>query len=482
MQRINNQSIAEYFVISATVSILFCLVIILQKSPILSLLFVIGGVSLLIYALVPDKWIIYTVFFSYVFYLDFLFKAHDLFEAILPISFLVLLFRRLLKRDIDFHFIWKRSWPFLLYFSIGLFWFTQTGQMPTIISGKDVIGIGNFSLYYHMFLNMLAMLVPFIAVVKVRDLEKLLKLLLFFFIVQAIVMTVFIALGKSFYIPVLLPFQRGLRDLSSSEATRIGTVSNISFFIILYIVFWGDIFPKYIKWLIILWSLGINIIWGGGRVDLVSSIFILIFVNIIRSKKLNLSEYFRSFASFIFVTSVVLVSFNVLAKYIAPKQKERFDEIINPKAAYERRVGGDKNRVEMWRYALREGSKRPLLGHGLSPYWEYESGKFQSGAIGLVATGSAHNKYISIFYSFGVIGLLLFLLGSKNMFKNLLHLKKGKLDILWDFLLMYFIVAYLRFLLGGGVADQAFTFYFFVGYILSYRSTKVENSLTQVRY
>ena len=479
MQRINSRSITEYFVTVATISILVYLVILLHKPPILSLLFVVGGVFLLIYSLVPDKWIIYTVFFSYVFYLDFLFKAHDLFEAILPVSFLILLFRRLLKRDIAFHFIWKRSWPFLLYFSIGLFWFTQTGEAPTIITGKDVMGVGNFSRYYNMFLNMLAFLVPFIAVVKVRDLEKLLKLLLFFFIVQAIVMTVFTALGKSFYIPVVLPFQKGLIDLSSSEVMRIGAVGNVSFLVILYIVFWGDMFPKYIKSLIIISFLIINIVYGGGRCDLASSIFILVFVDIIRSKKLNFGKLFKNFALFILIVSVLLVSFNVLAKYMAPKQQERFAEIINLKKAYERRVGGDNTRVEMWRYVFREGLQRPLLGHGISSYWEWESRKFQTGAIGLVSTGSAHNKYISIFYSFGAIGLLLFLLGSKDIFRKLMHLRKEGFHILWDFFLMYFVVAYLRFLIEGGVTGQAFMFFFFIGYILSYRSEKVENSVSK---
>ncbi|MHA2052207.1 MAG: O-antigen ligase family protein [Candidatus Hodarchaeales archaeon] len=472
MQQINSQSTTQYFVVGAIIFTFICLMIVLQKPIILSLLLIMGIICFLFYMLLPDRWVIYIVFISYIFYLDFLFKGHDLFEAVLPISFFVLLIRRLLKKDLNLLFIWSKAWPFLLYFAIGFYWFTQRGMAPTVITGKDVFGMGNFSHYYNIFLNMLTILLPFIVTIEVEDLVRFLKVLLFLFILKAIFLVVHVISGSSFYFPGFLPyFSAHLRDLSGSGAFRIGAISGISYSIILYIVFWSDNFQKHLKWIIILFALCINIIWGGGRADLICSIFILIFVSIIRSQKFYFGEVLKSVAKFATLTAVILISFNVLAKYIAPNQQERFAEIVNLKNAYEKRIDGDNTRPEMWRYAVEEGLKKPLLGNGVSQYFDYE--KYQRAAYGLVATGGAHNKYISIFYSFGLIGLTLFLWGSKNFFSKLFYLKKWQPYVLWDFLLMHFIVVYLiRFNLGGGISSQYFIFYFFVGYLLSYQARK----------
>lgn len=440
-----------------------------------------GIICFLFYILLPDRWIIYIVFISYVFYLDFLFKGHDLFEAILPISFLTLLLRRLSKKDLNFQFILRSSWPFLLYFAIGFYWFTKSGIAPTVITGKDVFGMGNFSSYYSIFLNMLAILLPFIAVVEVGDLARFFRILLFFFILKAIFLVLYVISGGSFYIPCFLPVvSENLGTYILSQGiSRIDAMSVMSYFIILYVVFWGDNLKKYIKLLIILFSMGINITWGGGRVDLICGVLTLIFVNIIRSQKLNFKGALKSFAKFATVIAVLFISLNFMVKPIMPKnQQERFAEIINLKKAYERRIGGDISRPEMWRYAMQEGSKKPLLGNGISQYFDFD--KYQSDAYGNVATGGAHNKYISIFYSFGLIGLLLFLWGSKNFFSKLLYLKRWQPHILWDFFLMYFAVTYLiRFNLEGGIKSPYFIFYLFVGYILSYKLYRVSNDLNK---
>lgn len=476
MQIANNQPITKYLVISVITLILFYLILILQKPIILSLLMIIGGICFLVYMLLPDKWIIYSIFLSYIFYFDFLFKGHDLFEAILPISFIILLLRRFFKKDFDLRVILKNCWPFLLYFAIGFYWFTQQGMAPTIITGKDVLGMGNFSYYYNIFLNMLSLLLPFIAIVEIEDFAKFLRVLLFLFIIQSVFLIFHIALNRSFYIPCFLPFVMGLRDFSRPGMSRIGAISNISYILILYTVFWGDNFQKYIKWSIISLALSMNIIWGGGRIDLICSVFILMFVSIVKAQKFDLKEVLKVFAKFSFIIVVILVFFNLLGKYILPKQQERFTEILNLKKAWEKRIGGENTRMEMWRYALQEGLKKPLFGNGISQY--FERTKFQHIAYGNVATGGAHNKYVSIFYSFGIIGLLVFLWGSKKFFCKLFYLRKEYSHVLWNFLLMYFLIMYfIRFNLGGGIKAQVFIFYFFIGYILSfYRGCKSNNA------
>ena len=68
-----------------------------------------------------------------------------------------------------------------------------------------------------------------------------------------------------------------------------------------------------------------------------------------------------------------------------------------------------------------------------------------------------------------------FLWGSKKFFTQLLSIRRSKPDILWDFLLMGFIVSYfIRFLFEEGATTQNFIFYFFIGYILSYHTTKTD--------
>lgn len=478
MQQINTQSITRYFVVGIMISTFLCMIIVLQAPIILSLLAAMGSICFLFYIFLPDIWIIYIVFISYIFYFDFLFKGHDLFEVILPISFFALLLRRLFKEDLNFKFILSNSGPFLLYFAIGFYWFTQSGIAPTVITGKDVLGMGNFSSYYNILLNILAILLPFIAVVKVKDLAKFFRILLFLFILKAIFLVLYVISGGSLYIPCFLPIvseNLGTYILSQGMS-RIDAISVISYFIILYIMFWGDNFQKYIKWVIISLALGINIVWGGGRVDLICSVFTLMFVNIIRSQHFNFKEVLKIFTKFAVLTAVLLISLGFLTKHIAPNQQERFAEIINLKKAYERRIGGDISRPEMWHYAIQEGLKKPLLGNGISQYFAFD--KYQSAAYGNVATGGAHNKYISIFYSFGLIGLFLFLWGSKNFFSKLLYLKRWQPHVIWDFFLMYFVVTYLiRFNLEGGVSSPYLIFFFFVGYVLSYKVCRVNSDL-----
>lgn len=471
MLKIDSQSATEYFVISGMIFTYICLLFLLQGPVILSLTIILGSIFSLFFILLPDKWIMIAVFLSYIFHLDFLSKGHDLFEAILPLSFLILLFRRLVRKDLNWQFIWRKSWPFLLYFAIGFYWFTQMGMAPTLITGQDVFGMGNFSYYYNILLNMLTILLPFIVAVEIEDFAKLLKVILFLFILRAIFLVAYMISESSFYIPGFLPYFSGnLRNFSRLGVFRIGSVSNISYLLILFIVFWSDSFPKSVKWLLIFSAIGMNIIWGGGRVDLICAFFVLTFSNIIKSQKFCLSEALKSVAKFATIIVVVLLSFNLIA-FISPNQRERFAEIINLKGAYEKRLDRENTRPEMWRYAIEEGQKKPLLGHGVSQYFDYT--RYQRAAYGLVATGGAHNKYISIFYSFGLIGLFLFLWGSKNFFSQLFHLKKRHPHTLWSFLLMYFFIDYLiRFNLEGGVVSQYFMFYFFVGYILSYEVYK----------
>jgi hypothetical protein len=442
----------------------------------------------LIFISLPDKWLIYVAFLSNVLYLDFIFKGyeffdkgHSLLEIMLPITFIILLFRRLFKKDINFQFVLTQSWPFLLFFAIVCYWFAHKGMMPTIISGKDSAGMGNFSILYNNLLNILALLFPFVAILKKEELTSFLRLLLLILIIKTVFLVIHILSQGSFYLPLFIPFDSDLSRGVNSEVNRIGEISSLSFALILYTLFFGRDIKKILKYLIIFFAISVNIIWGGGRTELICSVFVIMFVDLIRCKQILLRDMLGTAVKFIGTVIALVILFNLFSAYIPSDQQKRFGEIINLKQAYENRIGEDYSRIEMWSYAIREGLKKPLLGHGFSQHWNFEEADVA--AHGMVQMGGAHNKYLQIFYSFGAGGLFVFFYGSKKFLSKLIILKKRQPHLIWDFLTLYFLTTYLfKFNFEGGIIGFLFMFYFFIGYILAYPMYMHDTEIEQINF
>lgn len=470
-----NHQLLPYFFIFFIIICLFSLIFIFNVSFALSLVILSSCIILLISINLQDKWILLAVFMSHFLYLDFLPKGHSLFKVVLPLAFFMLLFRRLNRNEIDIKFVFEKSWHFLLYFFVGFFWFTQTGLAPSIITGKDAFGLGNFALYFNILLSMTALLLPFISKLEISDFIHLIKICLVILILKALVLAVYVSTGRSFFIPLAVPYSKNMIEFSQLGYVRIGDISNISFFIILFSIFLEKKLNKFLKWPVVVFALSINIIWGGGRLDLISSVFILTFAHVFMVKKLNLAVILKSLFKFSAVVLVVLILFVTLTNFLAPKQKERFAEILNPRRAYEVRQGAVVSRMEMWKYAIQEGFQQPWIGHGISPYFD-ETTYFRRSNY-FVEAGGAHNQYITIFYTLGLLGLLPFLLGSVLLFRKLMFFKRNHFFYLWGLFLLFFLEEYfVRFLLSGGFSTVNFIFYFFVGYVLSYR-INVKNTL-----
>ncbi|HWR97021.1 MAG TPA: O-antigen ligase family protein [Candidatus Methanoperedens sp.] len=150
------------------------------------------------------------------------------------------------------------------------------------------------------------------------------------------------------------------------------------------------------------------------NVALVSAVFVLLRFPTIRKW---LFAY-----RFVLVTAAIAVS--LFLSYATIEQKYYF-EILGKESSF-------TSRDQIWRYVAGEITEAPWLGHG---FQQLSAGNLQDDSSFRTAVGfvvlSAHNGFIDLLHSLGVVGFLLFLL---VIFRLLQTVDPGPL---FDLLLMY---------------------------------------------
>ncbi len=457
-----------HLILPAAILFLVVAVFVLEKTVITSLVMTVGILGACLLLTVSDDVVVGTCVVTSLFYFDF-FRGHELSQVLVPLAFGVLFVRRLLDRRCSFAVGMLVITPFTLCFLLAVYWYTQTGSAPTAFQGSGAGMSGNFRAYYNNALNYLTLLLPFLAPIRKETLIRILEVCLLLYLVQSAVLVVRYALKLSFYVPVFLPYGFALKDVNIGDFARIGEISTISSTIVILVCFFGSPMVRRLKWPIVAYALALNIIWGGGRIDLICSLAVLAIAGRATTKTVNLRTLVAGSARLLGAVALVVVMFSLFSSVLPEEQQERFAEILHPQEAYKRRAEGGRgaNRIRMWEYGIRKGVEAPIMGHGIAG--ETSSSKYNAKFERFVAIGAAHNKYVSLFYIYGLLGFVSFLWGISRVLKAVFKISDMEYSALWRYITVYFIVTLcLRWFFEGGVVAHEFLTYFLAGYVLSY--------------
>ena len=186
---------------------------------------------------------------------------------------------------------------------------------------------------------------------------------------------------------------------------------------------------------------------------------LLLLLKIFQSKR-RIRIYWIGLLSFMIVFIIFLM----------PKSFKESKQIFPETSDYSALIGtqmenGITQRIWLWSNAIEQIKERPLLGYGLKSQqdifkWKVhkeilmnETDSAYNEAALEVAQLNLHNQYMQIFYEAGLIGLLLFILGSGLVIAIAIKDRK------FLFLLIY--MSYLAFLFTENLLDRQMGIYFY---------------------
>ena len=419
----------------------------------------IGLFAALFFSRTKDIYILYLLFFTEFIFWEFIDLPLDPIQIITPVIFFAKLFSNKISKVLKPKFL-SIIWPFYAYFFIAFLWFIKVGLLPNFIS-NNLSSNGNFTLFYNMYVNFCLLLIPVLLKVNFKELENLFRNLFILITIQLFLAT-FRQIYPDLYLPFLMTssFGETLGYAVAENTSRNSVVSLFSYYLIFLTLFF---IKSRFKYVYIFLFLIINLVFGGGRIELISSLFLIfLYINLIKNRKNILSKSLNLFKVFIPVVIVIFLGFNFL---LPQEQKDRFSEITNIQSSDEFDSENDNVRISMWLYAIEGFKKSPLIGNGISKYNRVVD--FSSVAVRNVSIGGAHHTYLSILYSFGFFAFLFFIIGNIKVLKNLNKSRFG--NIVLNFIFLYILVEFLvRFNLGGGVKKINFLYYILMGLAISY--------------
>jgi hypothetical protein len=408
---------------------------------------------------VKDIYLVYTLAFSNFLFFDFLKLPIDPLLIISPCIFFLFFFKRNIGKSQIKNFR-QNVWPFFILFVLTIYWYIQKGLLPNFLFSVNNYDISaNFAYYLIMMCNFLILLTPFYLRLSVSQFDKILKNIMFLTIIQFTMIVISKGLNLGLYIPFLMPLPI-IESSGASSILRDGLVSNYSYIIVLYGLFYLN--SKY-RLIVTIIVISCNLIIGGGRIDLIGSLLaIILFLIIIKRQK----KSFRLPLSLVMFSIIGLITFSVITNYMSKDQKNRFSELVNLQEADELDASRDNVRAAMWLYAVNGFLESPLIGNGIS---NKKTSSFKNVAERNTSVGSSHQQYLSVLYVFGLLGFIPFLIGLRKIIKKLIWLRKRILNNrVYNFLFTYFImVIFFNFNTGGAVNKLDFMFYFFAGYVFS---------------
>ena len=342
--------------------------------------------------------------------------------------------------------------PFLIYFSVGMYWFLANGMLPNILTGNKNENLGNFIVFYNMFCNLCVLLIGFYSNIQKHKIERSIKFIGVVLFIQVVLMFLSKLLG-ALHIPLLMPSgDSHIIESAFSDMSRDGFLSHYCYMAALFL----STSKRNIRRIAMLVLVIVNLVYGGGRTDLIA----IIVVGIL-SEMLGTSSIRKSGLSLISVTTLILCTVFIGTKFMSSGQLKRFSDVIDPSKSEE--MDKDRNgRMAMWLYSIQEFQRKPLLGNGISKQNNIGSGR--TVAIRNVELGSSHQFYLSVLYAFGLLGFLPLLLGLLSVFMLLLKARKYDENGLVNFvLILLFSYVFVQFMINGGVKKLFILFFLFLG-------------------
>jgi exopolysaccharide production protein ExoQ len=139
-------------------------------------------------------------------------------------------------------------------------------------------------------------------------------------------------------------------------------------------------------------------------------------------------------------------------------------------------------RVDLWRLSLKEIEKRPLLGYGYQAFWTYDSQPARRirEEINWPEAPHAHNAYIDVTLSTGLIGLSVYCLAILIVFMNACrYFMSGNEDYRrWPLVYVAFVASY-QLTEGGIVVGNSVMSILFVSMAFSLSLVKQESAEVQ---
>ena len=389
----------------------------------------------------------------------------ELKHIIVPIFAFMLFFR-----ERGFNSLRKKNFAYtlgvLVYFGIAFYWFIRNGMLPNYVSGNEDSNYGNFIVFYNIFCNSCLFFIGMNINFNLIRISRIIKYLGLLLSLQVLLM--FIGkISNSFYVPILMPGRGDSRIITSafSDMNRDGNLSQYCYFGALFV---AASFNKF-RSLIIIGLAGINLLFGGGRTDLISIIFIL-FVCELLERGVTAWLVLKISGSAIVLLSVFWLSGN----YLTIGQLDRFSDILNPMESSEM-DSNNNGRMAMWTYSLEKFREKPILGNGVSRKNSVSGGLAYARNVSL---GSSHQFYLSVLYSFGLVGffsLMYTILRSFSLIRKVRRFDTtGVINFVLLLLLSYVLV---QFWTSGGVKKFYMLLFLFLGIVPQFSKLKKKSEV-----
>lgn len=402
---------------------------------------------------VRDETLILTLLLSEFLFLPTTGTQLELKHLYIPILAAVILLRRKISTNSNYHRI-VYLLPYFVYFFVAFCWFFENGMLPNLISGNSNSNSGNFIVFYNIFCNFCVLLIGFYSRIQKKIILKIIRFLGFLLSFQVLL----IFLNKAaeiIYIPILMPSGNAhLIKAAFGEMNRDGVLSHYCYLAALFL----STSRKNVRRIAILVLIIVNLIFGGGRTDLLA----LIMVGL-ATETLGDTSVVKTGFKLVSVTALILISISIGTIFMSNGQLKRFSAITNPSKSEE--LDRDRNgRMAMWLYSINEFQKRPIFGNGISK--QNYVGNRRSVAIRNVELGSSHQFYLSVLYAFGLLGFVPLLTGFIAALRMLLKSREGDVYGLVNFVIILLITyVFIQFMINGGVKKLFILFFLFLGMV-----------------
>lgn len=419
---------------------------------------------------VKDINFVYALFFIEFMFWDWIISFTDLKSVLIPILFFSVFFKRNLSNSQKKN-MRQNIWPFYIIFSMAFLWFVVKGTPPSFITSSNINLESNFHIFLSITCNVLILFLPFYIRITIKQFEKLLRNIMYLIIIQFFLLLIKETLYSELFIPFLMSTKSHFISLSKTEVLRNGMLSQYSFYIVAFGLFF---LQKKYKLLLIIFAISVNLSLGGGRIDLVATLIATFLYVIIPNQKR--ANKLKTTFSIVGLFLLFLTLFSVSESFINKDQNNRFSQILNIQESAELDENTGNGRAAMWNYAYKIFLESPIIGNGIT---NTRSIDFKNVAIKNVSAGEAHQTYLSFLSVFGLLGLISFLIALRKLMRKLNQIRKIDVDNkMFKFLYVYFLITiFFYFFVSGGVSKIQVLFYFFLGYVINITLKNVKQNL-----
>ena len=432
-----------------------------------TVIFVTLGISLVeIFRKVGDESIILILILSELLFVPSTGTQFELKHLCIPVFTTLILLRSSFMQSGKKHG-YRYLLPFLIYFCVGMYWFFVSGMLPNVLTGNENENVGNFIVFYNIFCNLCVLLIGFYSNIEKNKLAKIIKFIGVILLIQVLLMFLNKLLGV-LQIPLLMPSGDSHIIVSAfSDMSRDGFLSHYCYLAAIFL----STSKRNIRRIAMLVLVILNLVYGGGRTDLIA----IIVVGIL-SEMLETSSIRKSGLRLLSLTTFIVCTIFIGTRFMSSGQLNRFSDVFDPSKSEE--MDKNKNgRMAMWLYSIQEFQKKPLLGNGISKQNNIGSGR--TVAIRNVELGSSHQFYLSVLYAFGLSGFLPLLLGILSVLILLLRARKYDGYGLVNFVfILIFSYVFVQFMINGGVKKLFILFFLFLG--MAPQLSRSSNSIDQV--